>query len=181
MEENKAIFETSIVHNEKITNKYLQIMINNCKSSVIFCSIFEIVMIIFALLSKDEMVFALIVALVIAVCMALIIVVNIKGIKNCRYVLKQYEGALYNYHFYEDHFVIDYSFNEKSDTFDAKYQYIRSAVRKQGLFVMVLADNSLLFIDESLIEDMNGYGYVLELVQTNCQTAPKKKNKKKKK
>lgn len=181
MENNELILSNTLVHSEKITKGYIKMMINTFKTMIIFGSIFEILLVIMALTSKEDAVIAWVAVGIIAVCLILVTIVNVKGISNCKYTFKQYEGAVYNYYFFEKNFKVECTFKEKTEASNVEYKFIRSANRSNGLLAIILNDNTLLFIDEETIEDKNAYLKVLDIIEENAQSNSKKNKKKKNK
>lgn len=172
---NSVIMELTINHNENITNKYLKQMRQNFYLMLIVAAVLEIGIFAIAVTSGNEATFAWGIFAIIALFAIVLSIFNIKGLQNCKYTLKKYEGAIYHYTFYEDKFIVKYQFQDKEQVDELKYEYIKNINRSNGLLSIVLFNSSLLFIDEALINDKKTYEIVLNKIMININDDRKKR------
>ena len=167
--------ELTVIHNEKLTNKYLKQMRQNFYLMLIVAGVLEVAILAIALTSTTEAGFAWGIFAIVAACALILSFVNIKGLQNCKFTLKQYEGAIYRYTFYEDKFIVNYQFKEKEEVDEVKYELVKNFNRSNGLLSLVLINSSLLFIDEELITDQNAYQIILNKIIVNKKDDKKKR------
>ena len=60
-------------------------------------------------------------------------------------------------------------------------EVFRSAIENNGLFAFNLPDQTILFIDETTIEDKEGFENIVKKIAANCQENMKMRGKKRKK
>ncbi len=178
--ENTMIMEITVIHNEKLTKKYLTQMRQNFYLMLIVAGILEFALLAIALSSGSEAGFAWGVFALVALCVIILSMVNIKGLQNCKFTLAKFEGATYNYKFYEDKFIVKYNFQNKEQIDEIKYELINNLTQSNGLVSIVLINSSLLFIDEELIEDHESFEKILYKMHVNKQSNQSKKKKRKK-
>ena len=84
----------------------------------------------------------------------LMTIMNFKGFKSSKEALSRFEGAIYNYTFFDDHFEIKYEFKGKFDKDSIKYTQVKQVLRNDGLIAFNLVDQTILFLDFFTIEDL---------------------------
>lgn len=178
MENTNIIFENTTVHNSTLTNNYISAI----KSNFIFLfAIYGVFMVVLIILGLTGTELAWIALAVIAICFALIMFMNYRGLKASKDGLSKFEGAIYRYKFYETTIEIEYEFNGKSDSDSIRYTQIKQYLRHNGLFAFNLPDQTILFIDETTIEDKELFEKIVKKIDANCQQNLKMRGKKGKK
>ncbi len=177
MENTNFILENVTIHNRNITNQYIKSIRSNIKWTLIVYGIFLLIAILIAVTGTT---LAWIGVGILAVCLLILTIINYKGLKRSHESLSKFEGAIYNYKFYDDCFKIKYEFNGKYDSDEIKYTQIKQVIRSNGVVTFSLPDHTILFIDENTIEDKMSFEQVYNKIFINCQESLRSKGKKKK-
>lgn len=182
MDDTRVLFENVTIHNSSLTQKYIDSIKSNFLLMTIIYSLLMVVLLVLGITGTQ---IAWIALIVIAVCFALIMLMNYRGLKASKEALSKFEGAIYSYKFYETSIEIQYEFDGKSDTDSIKYTQIKQYLRNNGLFAFNLPDHTILFIDETTITDKEQFEDIVKKISENCQEnlkmrgiKGKKKNKK---
>lgn len=178
MENTNILFENTTIHNSTLTEKYISAIKSNFVMLFVVYGVFIAVLIVLGLTGTE---IAWIALAVIAICFALIMFMNYRGLKASKEALSKFEGAVYRYKFYETTIEIEYEFNGKSDSDSIRYTQIKQYLRNNGLFAFNLPDQTILFIDETTIEDKEGFENIVKKIAANCQENMKMRGKKRKK
>lgn len=178
MGNSNLILENTTIHNEDITTKYMKSIKNNVKFTIIVYGVFILIALFIAVTGTK---IAWVAVGILAVCLILMIIMNFKGLKNSKEALSNFEGAIYKYKFYDDHFEILYEFKGKSDTDSIKYTQVKQVLRNDGLIAFNLVDQTILFVDESTVNDYEGLDKIYKLLLSNCQETLKNNRKKRNK
>lgn len=178
MGNSNLILENVTIHNVHVTEKYIKSIKTNFKwTIIIFCAFILFTFIIAVTGTK----IAWVALGILVVCLMLMTIMNFKGFKSSKEALSRFEGAIYNYTFFDDHFEIKYEFKGKFDKDSIKYTQVKQVLRNDGLIAFNLVDQTILFLDESTIEDFEKLEKVYKLLLSNCQETLKNKRKKRKK
>lgn len=178
MESNQLILENTTIHNSKITEKYVKTIKNNVVGTIIIFGIFLLITVIIAATGTT---IAWVAVGILALCLIFMTVMNLKGLKASKESLSRFEGAIYKYKFYTNHFEIEYEYNGKKDHDSIKYTQVKQVLRNDGLIAFNLVDQTILFIDESVCLEQDILEKVYRLLLSNCQETLKTKRKKLKK
>lgn len=179
MEDTNQLFEVKVEYNDKIISKYIKTLLQRFYVMISMLTLFALMILLLALLNKNNNTFEWIAFVIILLCGGALAFINISGVRNCKFTMKKYLGNIYHFTFYQNHFVVEYLVKKESFIEDYKYTDIRSAMRNNGLLVVIMLNNELLFIDEEQIPNFYGYNEIVDLISKNSQLqSTKRKNRK---
>ena len=172
------ILETTTIHNSVITDKYIKTIKTNIKWTIIVFSVFIAITLFIAITGT---LLAWVAVGILLLCLLFMTIMNFRGLKSSKESLSKFEGAKYNYKFYDDYFEILYEYNGKSDSDSIKYTQVKQVLRNDGLIAFNLVDQTILFVDEIVINNSEKSDKIYNLLLSNCQETLKSKRKKRSK